>query len=215
LGARLIRWAAQGVPAEAPIRLIVDDSTKKKAGRQIEGVGHYCQGVGSARREYRTLRGLNWVGGMMRVPLSGWPGQWVSVPLGLSLFLKETPAPQLTVPSHSRSALVRAMSDFVAAPLPTRPIRVLSEGAMPPRTPGTSSRPWSPWAGASSAPASSLRCPLSHAGRAGVVPRRQARWWVAENGCPQTERRATAFPRKPGRWSKGGLGCGRPSCQDA
>ena len=38
LWARIIGCAAQWVPAEAPIVIVVDDSTKKKAGRQIEGV---------------------------------------------------------------------------------------------------------------------------------------------------------------------------------
>ena len=47
--------------ARNPVGLIIDDSTKKKAGRQIEGVGHYRNGAGSARQEYRTLRGLNFV----------------------------------------------------------------------------------------------------------------------------------------------------------
>jgi hypothetical protein len=72
--ARIIRCAAQWVPAEAVIVLLVDDSTKKKAGRQIEGVGHYRHGAGSARQEYRTLRGLNFVWGQMRVPVPGWLG---------------------------------------------------------------------------------------------------------------------------------------------
>jgi hypothetical protein len=128
LWARILRCAAQWVPAEAPILLIVDDSTKKKAGRQIEGVGHYRNGAGSARQEYRTLRGLNFVWGIMRVPLSCWSGQWVSVPIGLSLYLKENQAQQLNVPYQSRSALAREIIDFVAAQLPARPIRVLSDG---------------------------------------------------------------------------------------
>jgi hypothetical protein len=51
LWARIIRCAAQWVPAEATIRIVVDDSTKKKAGRQIEGIGHYRNGAGSARQE--------------------------------------------------------------------------------------------------------------------------------------------------------------------
>jgi hypothetical protein len=50
LGARIIRCAAQGVPAEAPIVLLIEDSTKKKAGRQSEGVGPYRNGAGSARQ---------------------------------------------------------------------------------------------------------------------------------------------------------------------
>jgi DDE superfamily endonuclease len=128
LWARIIRCAAQGVPAEAVIVLIVDDSTKKKTGRQIEGVGHYRNGAGSARQEYRTLRGLNFVWGQMRVPVPGWPGQRVSVPIGLSLYLKEEQAHKLHVPYQTRSALAREIVDFVAAQLPTRRIRVLGDG---------------------------------------------------------------------------------------
>lgn len=128
LWARIIRCAVQWVPAEATILLVVDDSTKKKAGRQIEGVGHYRNGAGSARQEYRTLRGLNFVWGLMRVPVPGWAGQQVSVPIGLSLYLKEEHADKLQLPYQSRSALAREIVDFVAAQLPTRQIRVLGDG---------------------------------------------------------------------------------------
>jgi DDE superfamily endonuclease len=128
LWARIIGWAAQWVPQGAPIVLIVDDSTKKKAGRQIEGVGHYRNGAGSARQEYRTLRGLNFVWGLMRVPVPGWPGQSVSVPIGLSLYLKEEQAQRLQLPYQSRSTLAREIVDFVAAQLPTRRIRALGDG---------------------------------------------------------------------------------------
>jgi hypothetical protein len=128
LWARIIRGAAQWVPTEEPVVIAVDDSTKKKAGLQIEGVAHYRNGAGSARQEYRTLRGLNFVWGIMRVPLSCWPGRWVSVPIGLSLYLKEDQAQQLNVPYQSRSALAREIVDFVAAQLPTRPVRVLGDG---------------------------------------------------------------------------------------
>ena len=128
LWARIIRGAARWVPEGAPIVLLVDDSTKKKAGRQIEGVGHYRNGAGSARQEYRTLRGLNFVWGQMRVPVPGWPSQRVSVPIGLSLYLKAEQAGKLQVPYQSRSALAREIVDFVAAQLPTRRIRVLGDG---------------------------------------------------------------------------------------
>ena len=126
--AQIIRCAAQGVPDEDPILLIVDDSTKKKAGRQIEGVGHYRNGAGSARQEYRTLRGLNFVWAIMRVPVPGWPGHQVSVPIGLSLYLKEEYARTLKLPYQSHSALAREIGDFVAAQLPARQIRVLGDG---------------------------------------------------------------------------------------
>jgi hypothetical protein len=128
LWARIIRCAARWVPEGAPIVVVVDDSTKKKAGRQIEGVGYYRNGAGSARQEYRTLRGLNFVWGLMRVPVPGWPGQSVSVPIGLSLYLKEAHAQRLQLPYQSRSTLAREIVDFVAAPLPTRRIRALGDG---------------------------------------------------------------------------------------
>jgi len=128
LWARIIRRAARWVPEDVPSEVSVDDSTKKKAGRQIEGVGHYRNGAGSARQEYRPLRGLNFVWGQMRVPVPGWPGQQVSVPIGLSLYLKAEQARKLGVPYQTRSALARAIVDFVAAQLPTRRIRVLGDG---------------------------------------------------------------------------------------
>jgi DDE superfamily endonuclease len=128
LWARIIRCAAQWVPAEATIRIVVDDSTRKKAGRQIEGIGHYRNGAGTARQEYRTLRGLNFVWGLMRVPVPGWPGQSVSVPIGLSLYLKAEQADKLQLPYQTRSALAHEIVDFVAAQLPTRRIRVLGDG---------------------------------------------------------------------------------------
>jgi hypothetical protein len=128
LWARIIRCAARWVPEGTPIELHVDDSTKKKAGRQIEGVGHYRNGAGSARQEYRTLRGLNFVWGQMRVPVPGWPGKQVSIPVGLSLYLKDAQARKLHVSYQTRSALAREIVDFVAAELPTRRIRVVGDG---------------------------------------------------------------------------------------
>jgi Transposase DDE domain len=128
LWARIIRCAARWVPQGTPIVLMVDDSTKKKAGRHIEGVGHYRNGAGSARQEYRTLRGLNFVWGQMRVPVPGWSGQSVSIPIGLSLYLKKEQADKLQLPYQTRSALAREIVDFVAAQLPTRRIRVVGDG---------------------------------------------------------------------------------------
>jgi len=128
LWGRIIGCAARWVPAAEPMVIEVDDSTKKKAGRRIEGVGHYRNGAGSARQEYRTLRGVNFVWGIMRIPVSGWPGQRVSVPIGLSLYLKAEQARQLKLPYQSRSALAREIVDFVAVQLPTRHLRVLGDG---------------------------------------------------------------------------------------
>ncbi|MEE8302012.1 MAG: transposase, partial [Candidatus Tectomicrobia bacterium] len=128
LWGRILHCAAAWVPQDSPIVLEVDDSTKKKAGRHIEGVDRYRNGAGSARQEYRTLRGLNFVWGIMRIPLRWWPGHCLSVPIGLSLYLKEAQARKLKLPYRSRSALAREIVDFVAAKLPTRQIRVLGDG---------------------------------------------------------------------------------------
>ena len=128
LWARIIEHAARWVPPEAPIVLEVDDSTKKKAGTHIEGVARYRNGAGSARQEYRTLRGLNFVWGIMRVPLPPWPGHCVSVPIGLSLYLKEAQARKLKIPYCTRSGLAREIVACVAAQLPERQLRVLGDG---------------------------------------------------------------------------------------
>ena len=99
----VIRLAAQRVPEGAVIRVSFDDTTKKKAGHHIEGLAHYRNGAGSARQEYRTLRGVNFVLGMMHLPLTRWPGHCLSVPVGCALSLKAPQAHQLHVPYQSRS----------------------------------------------------------------------------------------------------------------
>jgi hypothetical protein len=124
----VIRLAVQFVPAGEVIRVIFDDTTKKKAGTHIEGLARYRNGAGSARQEYRTLRGLNFVLGGMRIPLKRWPGHSLSVPVGLELYLKPAQAQQLHMPYRSRSQLARAILDCVAQQVPGRPIRSLADG---------------------------------------------------------------------------------------
>jgi hypothetical protein len=124
----VIRMAAQFVPEGEVIRVVFDDTTKKKAGTQIEGLGRYRNGAGSARQEYRTLRGLNFVLGIMRIPLTRWPGRSRSVPVGLDLYLKPDQAKALNVPYRSRSQSVRDTLGFLAEQLPGRPIRSLADG---------------------------------------------------------------------------------------
>jgi DDE superfamily endonuclease len=124
----IIRRAARFVPEGVIIRVVFDDTTKKKTGTHIEGLGRYRNGAGSARQEYRTLRGLNFVLGIMRIPLLRWPGHSLSVPVGLELYLKPDQAKALKVPYQTRSQLARAILDFVAEQLPGRPIRSLADG---------------------------------------------------------------------------------------
>jgi hypothetical protein len=124
----VIRCAAPLVPVGAVIRVSFDDTTKKKAGTQIEGLARYRNGAGSARQEYRTLRGLHFVLGVMRIPLTRWPGHCLSVPGGLELSLKPAQAQKLDVPYRSRSQLARDILNFVAAELPGRQLRSLADG---------------------------------------------------------------------------------------
>jgi DDE superfamily endonuclease len=124
----VIRLAAPFVPEGEVIRVIFDDTTKKKAGTHIEGLARYRNGAGSARQEYRTLRGLNFVLGIMRIPLKRWPGHSLSVPIGLELYLKPAQAQALNVPYRSRSQLARDILDFLAAQMPGRPLRSLADG---------------------------------------------------------------------------------------
>lgn len=124
----VIRLAVQFVPEGEVIRVVFDDTTKKKAGTHIEGLDRYRNGAGSARQEYRTLRGLNFVLGIMRIPLTRWPGHHLSVPIGLELYLKPAQANALNMPYRSRSQLARDILDFMAEQLPTRHIRSLTDG---------------------------------------------------------------------------------------
>jgi hypothetical protein len=110
------------------MRVSFDDTTKKKAGRHIEGLDRYRHGAGSARQAYRTLRGVNCVLGIMHIPLTRWPGHSLSIPVGLELYLKPAQATALNVPYQSRSQLARALLDFVAEQVPGRPIRSLADG---------------------------------------------------------------------------------------
>src|SRR3989454_4116896 len=124
----VIRRAAQAVPEGEVIRVSFDDTTKKKAGTHSEGLARYRNGAGSARQEYRTLRGFNFVLGVMRLPLTRWPGHSLSVPVGLDLYRKPAHAQQRNVPYRSRSQLARDILDFLAQQVPGRPIRSLADG---------------------------------------------------------------------------------------
>jgi hypothetical protein len=128
LWARVIRCSATLVPAGTVIHVRLDDATMKKTGRHIHGAAYYRNGAGSARQEYRSLWGINLVWAIMRIPLKCWPGHHLSVPIGLELYVKAALATKLKLPYHSRSALARRIVDHVAATLPTRAIRVATDG---------------------------------------------------------------------------------------
>lgn len=110
---RVITAAARHVPDDEPIRVRFDETTCKKTGRKIEGTSTYRNGAGTARQEYRTLFGLNFVLGEMRIRLSRWKEHFVSVPIGLKLYLKSEKAEELGRPYRKRSDLAHEMLERV------------------------------------------------------------------------------------------------------
>ena len=96
--ARVIRFGASLVPADAVLEVRLDDATMNKTGRHIQGAAHYRNGAGTARQEYRTLWGMNLVWAIMCIPLQRWPGHHLSLPIGLELSRKEALANTLKVP---------------------------------------------------------------------------------------------------------------------
>lgn len=129
LWSSIIICAAGFVPQDQKIRMKIDDTTKKKCGRKIDGVDRYRNGSSYARQEYRTLFGLNFVYVTMLLPLRIWPGAYLSVPVGLKLYLKKKVAKRLGIPYRSRSLLAREILDFVALKLPHRRLLANGDGA--------------------------------------------------------------------------------------
>ena len=125
---KVILLSASFIDPNEPIRIRVDDGTHKKNGRHIEGASYYRNGAGSARQEYRSLWGLNWVWATMSIPLKVWPGHFLSIPVGLKLYLKKPIAKELGETFKSRSQLGREMVDFIAALLADRHIMVSADG---------------------------------------------------------------------------------------
>ena len=77
----VIALAERHVPEDHPIRVRFDGTTSKKTGRTIDGAEVYRNGAGSARQEYRTLWGVNFIIGEMLIPLDPWPDGFISVPI--------------------------------------------------------------------------------------------------------------------------------------
>ena len=107
----VIALAERHVPEGEPIRVRFDGTTAKKTGRQIDGADAYRNGAGSARQEYRTLWGMHFIIGEMLIRLTPWPEAFISVPIGLVLYIKEAKAETLGVPYRRRSELARKLLD--------------------------------------------------------------------------------------------------------
>lgn len=125
---KLILFCAEFIDGQDPIGLQIDDGTRKKCGRKIQGGSFYRNGAGSARQEYRNLWGLNWVWITLTIPLKRWPPHCLTIPVGLSLYLKEPVAKALKRPYYSRSQLARKMIELIAGLLTTRRLIITADG---------------------------------------------------------------------------------------
>ena len=117
------------LPPKAALELTVDDTTRKKSGRKIQGASNYQNRAGSARQEYRTLWGLNFV---YVIASLYWDKAGktfkLALPVGLRIYLKEKVAAELKRPFHSRSALARHIIDFIIKTLPHRHFIIRADG---------------------------------------------------------------------------------------
>ena len=85
LWVELIRLSDALLAPDEVLYVQIDDGTRKKNGRCIEGAAYYRNGAGTARQEYRNLWGLNWVWATLSVPLKQWPGYRLCIPVGVKL----------------------------------------------------------------------------------------------------------------------------------
>jgi hypothetical protein len=106
---RLLARALLYVPPGEPVVAVFDETVSKKSGRKIEGLGYYRNGAGSARQEYRTLRGVQFVIGILLIRLPQWPEQYLALPFGIEVCLKAEEAKKLKRPQRSCSVLARGM----------------------------------------------------------------------------------------------------------
>lgn len=118
-------WLDRFLPAGHTLLVLVDDTTRKKSGRKIQGVSNYHNHAGTARQEYRVLRGLNFVYLSLVV---GWRGFALTLPLGCEVYLKEEKAQALGRAYLSRSALVRRRLRQLSEAMPNRSILLCGDG---------------------------------------------------------------------------------------
>jgi hypothetical protein len=126
---QVIIAAGKWIPAGEVVVVQFDDTTRKKSGREIEGTSYYRNSSAAAKQERKSLFGLNFVLGILCLPLPEYLGGRLPVPIGLALYLKKERAQELGRPYRSRSALASELLTRVCSCLPGREIRSLQDGA--------------------------------------------------------------------------------------
>lgn len=125
----VIKLAEGYVPDGEPLRVRFDETTCKKTGKTIEPADTYRNGAGTARQEWRTLYGVNFVLGEVLIRLAPWPAAFVSVPIGLAVYLKQAKAEALGRRYRRRSELAREMLDRLCGAVSEgRKVRSVQDG---------------------------------------------------------------------------------------
>ena len=125
----LLHFVDQLLPADQVLVLVVDDRVRKKSGRKIQGASNYQNRAGSARQEYRTLWGLNFVYVTLCLNWSQCGRVFsLALPLGLRIYLKEQTALKLKRTFQCRSYLARQIIDFIIKTLPHRRFLIKADG---------------------------------------------------------------------------------------
>ena len=127
LWAKVILKGASYLPIDMDLVVQLDDTTRKKSGRKIQGASSYRNGAGSARQEYRSIWGLNFVYAIWLFPLPQYNCS-LPIPLGLWVYVKKAHCKTLGIRYWRRAELARHLSDHFAHLLPFRRIRLCADG---------------------------------------------------------------------------------------
>ena len=199
LGGRAVPGALAAVGADHPLRgavgtaegtpivLHVDDSTKKKAGRQIEGWATIATVRARRAKNIARCAGSTLCGGSCACPCPAGRARVSVFPSACRSTSKRSRRDKLKLPI-SRAVPWPARSWTLSRPNSRRArFACWAMAAMPPRSTCTSYRPRSTWSRGCSSRASSMRCRLlrdNPAPRVSAQERPAA--GVAENVGPQT-----------------------------
>ncbi|MEM9985224.1 MAG: transposase, partial [Bacteroidota bacterium] len=105
--------------------VLIDDTLRKKSGKKIEGCSKYNNRAGSARQEYRTLWGINFVYMCLRIQ---WGAYRYSIPCGVRVYLKKPVAEDLDREHATRSGLARQMLENLLEAMPHRRFHLIADG---------------------------------------------------------------------------------------
>jgi hypothetical protein len=112
-GRRLFGWAARLVPADHPIRIVVDDTLAPKKGPHVFGIGSHLDAVRSTRRFHVFCFGHCWVVLALLLPVPFSTRTW-ALPLLFRLYRNKKECAAKEHPYRKKTELAREMLDVFA-----------------------------------------------------------------------------------------------------